>query len=268
MAVSVDYAGNRGRQNTATIDISEGPLGPNGRVTRLTAAQFDPNGELVPLSNTVARNTNYLQFLQYQTLDSLNTDFDSLELGLDKRFSNRWSGRVSYTLAQCHDVGNIVIDSDPRLDYGRCARDNRHAFAASANVNVWRGLGAGMVFRRYSGYPINETTGSDSNGDNVNNDRPKAGVDDRTRPIQSEIDSRGYAVRNGLPGQHKTLLDGRVQYIWRIKGYQAGLFMEIYNLTNHVNYGDPTGARSSTNFMIPVVADNPRTIQLGLRVTF
>jgi len=268
MAVSVDYAGNRGRQNTATIDISEGPLGANGRVTRLSADQFDPNGELVPLSNTVARNTNYLQFLQYQTLDSLNTDFDSLELGLDKRFSNRWSGRVSYTLAQCHDVGNIVIDSDPRLDYGRCARDNRHAFATSANVNVWRGLGAGMVFRRYSGYPINETTGSDSNGDNVNNDRPKAGVDDLTRPIQSEVDSRGYAVRNGLPGQHKTLLDGRVQYIWRIKGYQAGLFMEIYNLTNHVNYGDPTGARSSTNFMIPVVADNPRTIQLGLRVTF
>ena len=84
----------------------------------------------------------------------------------------------------------------------------------------------------------------------------------------SEVDSRGYAVRNGLPGQHKTLLDGRVQYIWRIKGYQAGLFMEIYNLTNHVNFGDPTGARSSTNFMIPVVADNPRTIQLGVRVTF
>ena len=268
MAVSVDYAGNRGRHNTATIDISEGPLLPTGRVTRLTADQFDPTGELVPLSNTAARNTNYLQFLQYQTLDALNTDFDSLELGLDKRFSNRWSGRVSYTLAQCHDVGNIVIDSDPRLDYGRCARDNRHAFAASANVNVWRGLGAGMVFRRYSGYPINETTGSDSNGDNVNNDRPKAGVDDRTRPIQSEIDSRGYAVRNGLLGQHKMLLDGRLQYIWRIQRYQAGLFLEVYNLTNHVNYGDPTGVRSSTNFMIPVVADNPRTAQLGVRLTF
>ena len=117
---------------------AKGRSAANGRVTRLGAEQFDPNGELVPLSNTVARNTNYLQFLQYQTLESLNTDFDSLELGLDKRFSNRWSGRVSYTLAQCHDVGNIVIDSDPRLDYGRCARDNRHAFAASANVNVWK----------------------------------------------------------------------------------------------------------------------------------
>jgi hypothetical protein len=272
MAVSIDYVGNRGRHNTATIDINEGPAGANGRVTRLGVNTFDPNGELVPLDNTVARNTNYIQFLQYQTLDSLNSDFDSLELGLDKRFSNRWSGRVSYTLARCRDVGiapnEIIVDSDPRLDYGRCARDNRHAFATSANVNVWKGLGAGMVFRVYSGYPINETTGSDSNGDGTNNDRPRKGVDDLTRPILSEVDSRGVAVRRGLDGQQKTLLDGRVQYIWRIQRYQAGLFLEVYNLTNHVNFGDPTGARSSTNFMIPVVADNPRTAQLGVRVTF
>ena len=178
MAISVDYAGNRGRDNTAIIDINEGPVGANGRVTRLGVNVFDPNGELVPFSNPAARNTQYVQFNQYQTLGALNSDFDSLETGLDKRFSNRWSGRVSYTLARCRDVGAIVIDSDPRLDYGRCARDNRHAFAASTNVDVWKGLGAGMVFRVYSGYPINETTGSDSNLDGTNNDRPKQGVDD------------------------------------------------------------------------------------------
>jgi hypothetical protein len=270
MAVSIDYAGNRGRNNTATIDINEGPTGANGRITRLGVNTFDPNGDIVPLSNTAARTANYIQFLQYQTLAALNSDFDSLELGLDKRFSNRWSGRVSYTLARCNDVGvtEIVVDSDPRLDYGRCARDNRHAFATSANVNVWKGLGAGMVFRVYSGYPINETTGSDSNGDGTNNDRPRKGVDDLTRPILSAVDSRGVAVRRGLDGERKTLLDGRVQYIWRVQRYQAGLFLEVYNLTNHVNFGDPTGARSSTNFMIPVVADNPRTAQLGVRVTF
>ena len=131
MALSVDYVGNRGRNNTAVIDINEGPVGANGRITRLGVNVFDPNGELVPLTNTAARNTTYIQFLQQQTLAALNTDFDSLEIGLDKRLSNRWSGRVSYTLARCDDVGAIVLDSDPRLDYGRCARDNRHAFAAT-----------------------------------------------------------------------------------------------------------------------------------------
>ena len=47
------------------------------------------------------------------------------------------------------------------------------------------GLGAGMVFRTYSGYPINETTGVDSNGDGTSNDRPIKGVNDLTRPILS-----------------------------------------------------------------------------------
>jgi hypothetical protein len=136
-------------------------------------------------------------------------------------------------------------------------------------MEVWKGLGAGMVFRAYSGYPINETTGSDSNVDGTNNDRPKQGVDDRTTPIRSPLDSRGVAIRNGLDGEKKVILDGRVQYIWRLRQrYQAGLFLEIYNLTNQVNFGDPTGARSSSNFMIPVVADNPRTMQLGFRLTF
>jgi hypothetical protein len=268
MAVSIDYAGNRGRNNTAIIDINEGPAAANGRITRLGVNAFDPSGALVPMSNATARNTSFIQFNQYQTLSALDSDFDSLEAGLDKRFSNRWSGRVSYTLSRCNDVGNIVVDSNPRLDYGRCARDNRHAFATSTNVDVWKGLGAGMVFRVYSGYPINETTGSDSNGDGTNNDRPRQGVDDLTRPILSALDSRGFAIRNGLDGQRKTLLDGRVQYIWRIQRYQAGLFLEVYNLTNHVNFGDPTGARSSSIFMTTVVADNPRTAQLGVRLTF
>ena len=103
--------------------------------------------------------------------------FNSLEVGLEKRYSNRWSGRVSYTLAHCYDVAApIIVDSNPRLDYGRCDRDNVHAFATSAQRGyrgrVWA---RGFVFRAYSGYPINETVGSDVNGDGTNNDRPTQG---------------------------------------------------------------------------------------------
>jgi hypothetical protein len=49
---------------------------------------------------------------------------------------------------------------------------------------------------------------------------------------------------------------------------QAGLFLEIYNLTNHNNFGNPTGDRSSANFMKVITVDQPRTAQLGVRVTF
>ena len=100
------------------------------------------------------------------------------------------------------------------------------------------------------------------------NDRPTSGRDDATRPILSPLDSRGVAIRNGLNGERKVILDGRAQYVWRIQRYQVGLFLEIYNLTNHVNFGNPLGTRNSSNFLIPTVTDDPRTAQLGFRLIF
>ena len=273
MAASIDYVGNRGRDNTAVIDINEGPVTPaTGRVTRLGVNAFDPTGALVPAE---ARGATFVQFNQNQTTAALDTTFNSLEVGLEKRQSNRWSGRISYTLAHCYDVGSIVVDSDPRLDYGRCDRDNIHAFATSASVDLGKGFGGGVVFRAYSGYPINETVGADVNGDGTNNDRPMRGLNDLAAlpsglpgAIVSDVDSRGVAIRNGIQGEKQILLDGRVQYITRINKYQAGLFLEVYNLLNHANFGNPTGARNSVNFMKTIAAGNGRTGQLGIRVTF
>ena len=64
----------------------------------------------------------------------------------------------------------------------------------------------------------------------------------------------------------KVILDGRAQYVWRIQRYQVGLFLEIYNLTNHANFGNATGARNSSNFLIPTVTDDlaPRSSASGL----
>jgi Carboxypeptidase regulatory-like domain/TonB dependent receptor/TonB-dependent Receptor Plug Domain len=267
LAVSVDYVGNRGKDQLGTIDINEGPVGPNGRtVTRLGPDVFDPTGELIPPS---ARSTAFRRVLQYQSRADLDTDYDSMEVALEKRMSSRWSGRISYTLARARDVGALTDDLNPRGDYGRTNFDNRHAFAMAANADVWRGFGAGMVFRYYSGYPINETIGSDYNGDNDNNDRPITGVHDLARPILSPLDSTGRAIRNGIDGEKQVLLDGRFQYVWRIQArYQAGLFLELYNLTNQVNFGNATGNRNSSNFMIPVTAGDMRTTQIGFRFTF
>jgi hypothetical protein len=270
VAMSVDYVGNVGRDQTGLIDINEGPLAANGRVTRPGANVFDPQGTLIPEN---ARNASFRRVLQYQTLDAFDTDYNALELSVEKRHSNRWSGRVSYTLARARDAGagvgaRVTDDLNPRADFGRASFDNRHAFAAGANAEIWRGLGGGFVFRYYSGYPVNETVGSDVNGDGDNTDRPVAGVHDLTQPIRSALDSEGRAIRNGIDGEDRLLLDGRFQYVWRISQYQAGLFLELYNLTNRVNFGDPTGNRNSRNFMVPITAGEARTMQLGVRFTF
>jgi Carboxypeptidase regulatory-like domain/TonB-dependent Receptor Plug Domain len=265
VAFSIDYVGNVGRDQVQLVDINEGPPGANGRISRLGVDGFDPNGELVPPD---ARSTNFIRVLQYQSRSEFDTDYDALELALDKRLSNRWSGRISYTLARARDVGLITYDTDLRGDFGRTSFDNRHALAMSANFDIWRGLDAGFVFRYYSGYPINETVGTDFNGDGDTNDRPTQGIHDLTRPILSPLDGNGRAIRNGIDGEKQVLLDGRFQYLWRIQRYETGLFLEIYNLTNQVNYGNPTGNRNQTNFMVRTVAGDPRTVQLGFRIRF
>lgn len=277
LGVTVDYVGVRGRQQTGLIDINEGPVGANGRVTRLGAAVFDPTSVLIPAE---ARNTNFLRVLQFQTRDDLTNDYDSLEFSANKRYSNRWSGRVAYTLARSRNVGTtggrttlvtkrFLDDLNPRGDYGIANENNTHALSFSLNASPWRGLGAGAMFRYYSGYPINETTGIDSNGDRDNFERPIRGRDDATRPILSPVDANGQAIRNGIPGESQTLLDLRFQYIFNMQRRQTlGLFWEIYNALDKVNFGNPVGVRRNTYFMVPTNTGDMRTMQLGIRYTF
>ena len=188
--------------------------------------------------------------LEYTTSDLFNSDYNALEVSLDKRFAKRWSSRFSYTLSKAHDVngstnnGGQFIDKrvnddlNPRLDYGLTNFDNRHSFTVGGNWNAWRGFGVGTTFRYYSGNPVNETLGVDANRDRdgLNFDRPVRGRDDARLPIVSPVDARGMAIRNGIEGTDKMLLDLRLQYVHRFEGEKTmGFFWEIYNATNRTN---------------------------------
>ena len=153
--------------------------------------------------------------------------------------------------------GNIVEkrvnnDLDPRLDYGLGNTDNRHAFTSGANWDAWRGLGIGATFRYYSGNPVNETLGRDANLDGIARSQgrvvgsPGRGRDDATLPIVSPVDANGLAIRNGIDGVNKVLLDVRLQYEFRMAAAQSlGFYWEIYNALNRVNFGNPVGDRRS-----------------------
>jgi hypothetical protein len=280
VALTVDYVGNRGRDQTLRVDINEPRLLADGRIGRPGPSVFDPDGTLIPAA---ARGTNFQRVLQYQTHPEFNTDYDALELGVQRRLANRWSGRFAYTLSRGRDVngsttggGNIVEkrvnnDLDPRMDYGLGNTDNRHAFTSAANWDAWRGLAIGTTFRYYSGNPVNETLGRDANADRdgPNFDRPVRGRDDAVLAIVSPIDANGMAIRNGIKGTNKILLDLRLQYVYRAAGAQTmGFYWELYNALDRVNFGNPVGDRRSPFFMQSITADLPRTMQLGLRYTF
>ena len=286
MAFTVDYVGNIGRNQTGTVDINEGPLDASGSVTRLGVGVFDPTGSLIPAA---ARGVNFRRVLQYQTLDAFDSDYHALELGLSKRMANRWSGRVSYTLARARDVnvntGNafaiwdrrvnddwgVTNGHNPRADFGLANLNNRHGFTAGGNLEAGRGLGVGATFVYYTGNPVNELVGDDVNNDLDNFDRPIRGRDDATMPILSEVDANGYAIHNTMPGYSDYLaLNLRVQYEFPLGAMarRLGLYWELYNVTNRNNFGNPFNERTSTLFNELTSVGAPRTMQLGIRYTF
>ncbi|HSL21181.1 MAG TPA: TonB-dependent receptor [Vicinamibacterales bacterium] len=268
-AVTIDYVGNASRDQNGVIDINE-PV--NGR--RPGPAVFDPNGELIP---NEARGTNFARVLLHDSSSLFNGDYHSLQMSVVKRFANRWSGRLAYTLQKGNYVGSgnpdnrrVWLDNDLRADYGRFASDRRHVLAASGSYNIWRTLTVAAVLSAISGAPINETVGRDVNRDNDNTDRPIRGVDDATRPILSPVDSQGRAVINGIDGPGSFGLDMSVRYQIPLRAGldSLDLFYDIFNLTNKENLVPPTGNRNSSNFMRATAARFARQMQFGVRVRF
>lgn len=268
-AVSVDYVANASRDQLGVIDINE----PTNRV-RPGVTVFDPTGALIPAT---ARATPFLRVLQVQTSSAFDGDYKSLQLAYNKRMSSRWSGRVAYTLQKSHFVGignpdarRVWLDDDPRADYGRFVSDRTHVLATTGTWNPWRSLSVAAVVSAISGAAINETVGTDVNGDGDNNDRPIKGINDLTIPIRSETDAAGRAVINGLTGPGSFLVDMSFRYSVPLKmGFDSlDLFYDIFNLFNRENLVAPSGNRASSVFMIPTAAQFARQMQFGIRVRF
>ncbi len=269
MAIAFDYVANASRDQLGVVDINE----PVNRI-RPGVNVFDPTGTLIPAE---ARTTPFARVLQTQTREEFNGDYKSFQMSFLKRMADRWSGRLAYTLQESHYVGlgnpdarRVWLDNDIRADYGRFTSDRRQVLAASATVNPWRALNIATVVSAISGSPINETVGTDVNGDADNNDRPVRGVNDLTMPILSEVDSEGRAVINGLEGPGSFLVDVSFRYQLPVG---AGLesvdfFYDIFNLFNRENLVAPTGNRASRVFMVSTAAQFPRQMQFGIRVRF
>jgi hypothetical protein len=272
VGLTADFVGNVSKDQFGQVDINE----PVNRV-RPGLAAFE--SLLIPGAiPAAARTANFGRVLQSVTSSAFDGDYKSLQISVVKRLAQRWSARGAYTLQKGNYVGlgnpdarRVWLDNDIRADYGRFASDKRHVLALSGSLNPISTFTIGGVVSASSGGPINEITGADGNGDaDNNNDRPIRGIDDLTIPIRSALDSQGRAVINGLQGYGGLVLDMSFRYQVPVTiGLKSiDLFYDIFNVANRTNIINPTGNRSSAQFMVPIAAQFARQMQFGFRIRF
>jgi hypothetical protein len=262
----VDYVGNAG----ATTPRHRHQRSPVMRRPRDAPRRggVRPDGHAVP--RCAKHDVRQFNLEQTRELgDALNSDFNSLELELEKANGQSLVGTCQLYVRGLPRCREYRCRQQPASGLRRCDRDNTHAFATSANVDLTHGFVAGMVFRTYSGYPNQR---DDRRRQQWRRDVERSSAERRERSGALPICRGRFARLRGRNGDRRRAQDDsrrRFQYVasaW--DGYQAGFFLEVYNLTNHANFGNPTGARNSANFMKNDCHGQPRTAQLGFRLLF
>jgi hypothetical protein len=202
---------------------------------------------------------------------------------VEKRFSQNYSARVSYTLADSR--GNTSGAGAPAspfqvldhlnldLNEGPTNFDQRHnlVLSGSALIPKTGGLTVSWVARALSGVPFtvfNATVDSDRNG--TLTDPLPAGTYSGNGANAITVESKGG--RNGAYGPGFFKLDMRMGYRLRLSNRRSlDVFGEIFNVTDRDNFANPTGDQSSANFLRVTgmsTSTTPRTGQIGVRFGF
>ena len=175
------------------------------------------------------------------------------------------------------DSYNLSAERGPALGFAR------HRFMSLANVPLKRRLRLGTSLRVQSGTPYNITTGRDDNGDTVSNDRP-AGITRNTGLGTAQIDlglrlSWSLAFGGAAPppaGPQVRVVRGDSQDPLSSMGgmdgagkrYALELYVQAYNVLNHVNALNFSGVVGSPFFGLPTSAAAPARVEIGARVNF
>jgi TonB-dependent receptor-like protein len=212
-------------------------------------------------------------------------DYDALNLSLEKRYANNWSGRVSYSLSRSRGTAENQNDkntyqklTDLNLDEwaGPSSVDRRHILTINGRTEIPRTKGTTLsaTLRYMSGAPFtiyNSAIDANQNGELT--DPAPAGTYSGSAPDSlKSVENQGG--RNGAVGPDYFQLDLRAGWRGRIKQTQAiELFLDIFNITNRANFNNPSGdQRVASTFLVLTTLRGgsgfPRQAQLGMRYSF
>ncbi len=211
--------------------------------------------------------------------------YDALNVQLEKRYANSWGARVAYTLsssrgtAQSQNSSNLFqIGTNLNFDElsGPADVDRRHNLAISGRVEIPRtgGVTLSGTLHYLSGSPFTmHDTDIDANRNGELFDPLPPGIYSGSAPNSLE-DVQNDGGPNGARGPDYFQLDLRFGYRYRMtKGMTVDLFGDVFNITNRVNWSNPSGDRrvASTFLQLRTLYGGsgfPRQVQIGARLGF
>jgi hypothetical protein len=252
------------RQLGRSATVSAGYVHLEGSGLIVAINQNVPSCVASGTNNGCRPNPAYANDSRYSP--AARSSYHGLHLSLLQR-PGRWGHyRVSYTLSRArNNVGEFFFSSpidpfDLDQDWGRSDDDQRHRLVLQAAARA-HGFQLSGTMRAYSALPQNVTSG-------VTTVRGTAG-----RPIVGG----SFIPRNAGEGADFFSLDLRLARTFRLAGSaKAEALVEVFNLTDRTNVvalngnfgaGAYPSSPSATFGQVTAVGE-PRSVQLGLRLTF
>ncbi len=216
-----------------------------------------------------------------------SSDYDALNLQLEKRYADKWSGRISYSLSKSRGTATDQADrntdqvlTEMNLDkrHGPTAIDRRHVLSVASRIEVPKtfGMTLATTARYMSGSPFTiYNSNIDVNQNGQLDDPSPAGTYKGTGlNAMTDVDNKGG--RNGAYGPDYFQVDIRAGWRRRIQDRTLEVFVDVFNVTNRTNWDNPLVANSDErlpNTFLTLTnlrggSGFPRSVQFGTRIAF
>ena len=216
-----------------------------------------------------------------------SSDYDALNLQLERRLANKWSGRVSYSLSKSRGTATDQGDrnTDQFLDnmnldgrFGPTPVDRRHILSVAGRIEVPKtgGMTLATTTRYMSGSPFTiYNSNIDVNRNGQLDDPSPAGTYSGTGPNAMK-DLKNEGGRFGARGPDYFQVDIRAGWRRRIQERTLEFFVDVFNLTNRTNWDNPLVANSDERLPRTFLtltnlrggSGFPRSVQFGSRIAF
>jgi hypothetical protein len=183
--------------------------------------------------------------------------YDGVTIAVTKRPVSWGSVRLSYTFSKGLDTSGNFFFSQPQdanniaAERGRSDNDQRHRLSLSGTLTIPHRWMLSYIASYASALPFNSQLPNDRNGDTNFNDRP-IGVGRNT--------GRGFDYRS---------LDLRLSRTFPLTSHVSiETLVDAFNVLNRANYQVPNNIITSPTFGKPTAVNDPRQLQLGVRMLF